>query len=136
MINISNCTSKDNPHWALAQAPRPRPPTVALIMDRRDGRSARTRLRDGLVLAVGVALDWLAYSLRRCGARWFTMNDTEAYWWGWQITKTLAGLGRRYRDTRFETLAACARCAGAGIWPDASCGPCLGTGRITPGPVS
>ena len=101
MINVSNCTSKDNPHWPLAQAPRPRPPTVALIMDRRDGRSARTRLRDGLALAVGVALDWLACSLRRCGDRWFTLNDTEAYWWGWQITKTFAGVGRRYRDTRF-----------------------------------
>ena len=31
------------------------------------------------------------------------MNDTEAYWWGWQITKTFAGVGRRYRDIRFET---------------------------------
>ncbi len=136
MINISNCTSKDNPYWPPAQAPQPRPPTVAMIMDRRDGRSARSRLRDGLALAVGVALDWLAYFLRRRGDRWFTMNDTEAYWWGWQITKTLAGLGRRYRDIRFETLAACARCAGVGVWADAPCGPCLGTGRITPGQVS
>jgi len=136
VISISNCTSKDNPYWPLAQAPQPRPPTVAMIMDRRDGCSARTRLRDGLALAVGVALDWLAYFLRRRGDRWFTMSDTEAYWWGWQITKTLAGLGRRYRDIRFGTFAACARCAGAGVWADAPCGPCLGTGRIAPGRVS
>ncbi len=135
MINISNCTSKDNP-WPPVRVPQPRPPTVAMIMDRRDGRSAGTRLRDGLVLAVGVALDWLAYFLRRRGDRWFTMNDTEAYWWGWQITKTLAGLGRRYRDIRFGTLAACARCAGAGVRADAPCGPCLGTGLITPDQVS
>lgn len=64
------------------------------------------------------------------------MNDTEAYWWGWQITKTLGGLGRRYRDIRFDTLAACAQCAGAGARTDAPCTPCLGTGRITLGEVS
>ena len=136
VINISNCTSKDNPHWPPVQAPQPRPPTVALIMDRRDGRSAGIRLRDGLALALGVALDWLAYFLRRSGDWWFTMNDTEAYWWGWRITKTPAGLGRRYRYTRFDTLTPCARCAGAGVWADAACGPCLGTGRITLGQAS
>jgi hypothetical protein len=133
VVNTSNYPGKDNPHWPPAQAPRPRPAAVALVMERRDGRSARARLRDALTLAAGVALDWLAYFLRRGGDRRFAMNDTEAYWRGWQITKTLAGLGRRYRDIRFGTLAACARCAGAGVWADAPCGPCLGTGRITPG---
>jgi DnaJ-class molecular chaperone len=64
------------------------------------------------------------------------MNDTEAYWRGWQLTKTLAGLGRRYRDTRFGTLAACVRCAGAGVWADVPCGPCQGTGRIAVETVS
>ncbi len=93
-------------------------------------------MRDTLILAISVALDWLAYLLRRCGDRWFAMNDTEAYWRGWQITKTHGGLGRRYRDLRFDTLAACAQCAGAGEWADAPCGPCLGTGRITIAEVS
>ena len=124
MINISNYAGNDNP-------PRPRPPTVALVRERPG-----SRVRDTLVLAVSVALDWLAYLLRRCGDRWFAMNDTEAYWRGWQITKTHAGLGRRYRDLRFGTLAACAQCAGAGVRADAPCGPCLGTGRITLGEVS
>jgi hypothetical protein len=135
VINISNYTRKDNPHSPPAQVPRLRPPTVALVMDRRDGRSAGTRIRDALALAVGVALDWLAYFVRRWGDRWFAMTDTEAYWWGWQITKALGGLGRRYRDSRFDRFAACARCAGAGVWADAPCGPCLGTGRITLGEV-
>ena len=80
-----------------------------------------------------MALDRLAYFLRRWGDRRFAMNDTEACWWGWQITKTLGGFGRRYRDVRFDTLAACVQCAGAGAWTDAPCGPCLGTGRITLG---
>jgi hypothetical protein len=60
-------------------------------------------VRDALVFAMGV--DWLAYLLRRWSDRWFSMNDTEAYWRGWQITKTHAGLGRRYRDIRYDTLA-------------------------------
>jgi len=124
VINISNYQKNDNPT-------RPRPPTVGLVRERPG-----SRVRDTLVLAISVALDWLAYLLRRCGDRWFAMNDTEAYWRGWQITKTHGGLGRRYRDLRFDTLAACAQCAGAGEWADAPCGPCLGTGRITLGEVS
>ena len=133
MINISNYPSRDNPRPLVAV---PRPSAAALVRDRADGRSAGTRFRDRIALLAGVTLDWLAYFLRRRGDRWFAMNDTEAYWWGWQITKTHGGLGRRYRDTRFDTLTACARCAGAGIWADVPCGPCLGTGRITLGEVS
>jgi len=137
VINIINCTSKDNPHLLPVQVPQPRPPAVALVRDRSDSHPAGTRVRDRLGLAVGMALDWLAYFfLRRRGDRWFAVNDTEAHWWGWQIAKRCGGLGRRYRDIRFGTLAACERCAGAGVWADALCGPCLGMGRITLGEVS
>ena len=101
VINTGNYTGNDNPR-------RPRPPAVALVRER-----AGSRVRDALVFVMGV--DWLAYLLRRWGDRWFAMNDTEAYWRGWQITKTHAGLGRRYRDIRYDTLAACAQCAGAGV---------------------
>jgi hypothetical protein len=81
-------------------------------------------------------LSWVAYALRRWGDRSFAMNDNEAYWRGWQITKTHGGLGRRYRDPRFDTLAACTRCEGTGVYADAPCEPCQGTGRITLGEVS
>jgi hypothetical protein len=101
----------------------------------REARSL-SRVWEAFALPVRVALDWLAYFLRRWGDRRFAVVDTEAYWWGWQITETLGGLGRRYRDSCFDALAACARCAGAGIWGDAPCGPCLGTGCITLGEVS
>ena len=141
MINTSNYASKDNPPPPLGPVPRPRLPAGATVMDRPEvdrppGRSAKSRIWYGLVLAVGVALDWVAYLLRRWGDRWFAMNDTEAYWRGWQITKTAGGLGRRYRDLRFDTLATCTRCVGAGVWGDETCGPCLGTGRITVREVS
>jgi hypothetical protein len=126
VLNTSNYARIDNPR-------RPRPPAVALVRERAEGRPPGGRLRNGLALAVGVALDWVCFFLRRRGDRWFAMNDAEAYWRGWQITKTLGGPGRRYRDLRFDMLAACAQCAGAGVWADAPCGPCLGTGRITLG---
>jgi hypothetical protein len=31
------------------------------------------------------------------------MNDAEANWRSWQITRTHGGLGRRYRDPQFGT---------------------------------
>jgi hypothetical protein len=127
VINISNYAGKDHPR----SKPAPRPSAVALVRDREGGRPVGGPVRDAVGRAVGVALDWLASFLRRWGDRWFAMNDTEACWWGWQTTKTLGGLGRRYRDIRFDTLAACLRCAGAGVWTDAPCRRCLGTGRIT-----
>ena len=132
MINISNYASKDNPTRPVPASP-PRRPAGVTVAERPDGRSARTRIWDSLTLAVGVAVDWLAYFPRRWGDRQFAVNDAEAYWWGWQITKTLGGLGRRYRDIRFDTLAACARCAGAGRCGDE---PCLGMGRVTLGEAS
>ena len=89
MISTSNYAGTDNP-------PRPRPPTAAPVRER-----ARSRVRDALVFVMGV--DWLACLLRRWGDRWFAMNDTEAYWRGWQITKTHGGLGRRYRAIRFDS---------------------------------
>jgi hypothetical protein len=114
---------------------------------RGDGGRAAPRERGGLrefvpprlyrlVGFVPLGLHRLAYFLRRLGDRWFAVNDTEACWWGWQTSKTAGGLGRRYRNVRFDTLAACARCAGAGVWADAPCGPCLGTGRMAVGEVS
>jgi hypothetical protein len=136
VTNTSNNDSKDNPRRPLLPASRPRLPAEVTVAGQPRVRSARSRIRDSFALAGWVALDWLAYFLRRWGDRRFAMNDTEAYWWGWQITKTRGGLGRRYRDPRFDALAACTRCTGAGVRADAPCGPCLGTGRVSLGEVS
>jgi hypothetical protein len=40
----------------------------------------------------------------RLGERLFAMNDTEAYWQDWQISRTHGGTGRRYRDPRFDII--------------------------------
>jgi hypothetical protein len=121
VINISNYTSKDNPQ--AAQATLARPLTAAGVADHAGSRSSGVRIRK--------ILEWLAAFPRRWGDRWFAVNDAEAEWRGWQMTRVHAGLGRRYRDPRFGTLAECAWCRGAGLIADAPCVPCSGTGRVT-----
>ena len=138
MINISNSTSKNNPSWLLAEpvrppwpAPTPAQDQAAAAAAQADSGSRRARLWHLVTVLGQVLLSWLAAVPRRLGDRLFAMNDTEAYWQGWQITKTRGGLARRYRDPRFDTLAECPRCRGAGVAADLACVPCLGTGRIT-----
>ena len=125
MINVSNSASNANPGFLSgeparpAQPPRPTRPRAPA----RDATEHPGQVRYGRTLAIGwVVLSWLAAIPRRLGAaiprrlgaRLFAMNDTEAYWRSWQITKTRGGLGRSYRDPRFGTLAECPRCHGAG----------------------
>jgi hypothetical protein len=148
VIKISNFTSKNNPPWGppesaeptrlarparTARAPQPRAPAEAAA-----AATPARRAGFGPILAIvgRVLMSWLAAIPRRLGDRLFVMNDTEAYWRGWQITKTHGGLARRYRDPRFDTLAECPKCHGAGGPADLPCVPCLGTGRITLGEVS
>ena len=130
MINSSNYAGKDNTLWLLAQPARTAAATGAPARTAAGGRLPGGRCgRVGRVLAAigAVLLSWLAAIPRRLGDRLFTMNDTEACWQGWQITKTHGGLGRRYRDLRFGTLAECPRYCGPGGTADLSCPPCLGT---------
>jgi hypothetical protein len=148
VINISNFTSKNNPPWVLAEPIRParpaRPeaPDQAAAAAAQSGSGSPCARFGAILLIVGqVLLSWLAASPRRLGDHLFFMNDTEAYWRGWQITKTHNGLGRRYRDLRFDTLAECPKCRGTG--PNGTGGAanlpcllCLGTGRVTLGEVS
>ena len=87
-----------------------RPPTAS----RAVSGSRRARFGRILLIVGRVLLSWLAAIPRRLGDRLFAMNDAEAYWRDWQITRTHGGLGRRYRDPRFDTLAECSKCRGAG----------------------
>ncbi len=119
MINISNYTSKDNPSWSAVQVAV----TTTEVTDRASGRPLGVHIRN--------LLDRLADLPRRWGDRWFAMNDAEAEWRGWQMTRVHGGLGRRYRDPRFAALAECVQCLGAGLLADVPCVPCLGTGRVT-----
>lgn len=111
MINVTNFTSKNNPSYVLAEAVPPTPPArpaapAAVARPRRAAAPPlRVRLGGNLVIAAGVLLSWLGAVPRHLGDRLFAMNDAEAYWRGWQITKVQGGLGRRYRDSRFEGVS-------------------------------
>ncbi len=146
MINTSNLTSKNKPPWLLAELSGPArisPPRAPSGASRADTwtycarfRRALTRAVRGVAIAGQILLSWLAAIPRHLGDRLFAMNDAEAYWRNWQITTTHGGLGRRYRDPQFGTLAECPKCRGAGLTADLPCPPCLGTGRVTLGEVS
>ena len=146
MIKINNSTSENNPLWLLGELSGPtrtsRPGAPAGAVPAAASSDTWTRLRRGLVaaaravpLAARVLLSWLRALPRRLGDRLFAMNDAEAYWRSWQTTRTHGGLGRRYRDPRFDALAECPKCQGSGPTADHLCLPCQDTGRITSGEV-
>jgi hypothetical protein len=67
---------------------------------------------------------------RELGRRLFAARDAQAHANGWQVTPIRGGLGRRYRDPRFDSLARCPDCAGTGGPAEAPCQPCSGSGRV------
>jgi hypothetical protein len=67
---------------------------------------------------------------RKLGRRLFAASDAQARANGWQVTPIRGGLGRRYRDPRFDSLAQCPDCAGTGGQAEAPCLPCSGSGRV------
>lgn len=76
-------------------------------------------------------LTWLGAILSGLAERVFGATDTGARQHGWQVASTPGGLGRRYRDPRFDTLTARADCCGRGVKaPGNPCRSCSGTGRI------
>ena len=110
MINTSNFTSTDKPWWP-AEPTAPTRPSGPGALGR--GAAARRPGPDGtgitgvrglgaLATAAWIMLSWLAVLPGRLGDWLFAMNDNEAYWRDWQITKTHGGLGRRYRDPSFD----------------------------------
>jgi hypothetical protein len=54
----------------------------------------------------------LSLVFAQAGELMFAHSDQEARWRAWDIQVRQAGLGRRYRDRRFDTLVPCLRCPG------------------------
>jgi hypothetical protein len=149
MIKISNSTSENKPPWLLGELSEPTrtslsgapagaaqaaAPSDTWTLRARAARALASGVR-AMAAAVRILLSCLAAIPCRLGDRLFAMNDAEAYWSDWQMTRTHGGLGRRYRDPRFDTLAECQKCRGAGTTGSQPCPPCLGTGRVTLGQV-
>jgi hypothetical protein len=57
-------------------------------------------------------------------------EDTRARRRGWQITRTSRGMGREYRDPRWDLIAACEVCGGEGINGVHQCITCQGRGTV------
>lgn len=74
-------------------------------------------------------VNWLAALAERAGTRLFARDDVFAIQHGWQITRRHGGLGRRYRDPRFDGLRTCPECNGEGLAWGEPCISCRGTGR-------
>jgi hypothetical protein len=60
--------------------------------------------RDMVVIPARALASWLAAVRLRLGDHVFAMNDSEASWRHWQVTKVRGGLGRHYRDPLFDGL--------------------------------
>jgi hypothetical protein len=119
VLNISNITSENNPRIRAVEVAASEFDTWTKTVARTSARARHGRFL--ALLAIGAAL--VAHSLmslpRRFGDRLFAMNDTEAYWRGWQIVRVRGGLTRRYRDPEFDMHAGNAYGQGgaAPSWP-------------------
>jgi hypothetical protein len=92
--------------------------SVALVGLLSRGRPSRPGMR-------------IAGIIRQLGDIVFFANDVEARQWGWTIERRHGGLGRRYRDPLFDTVATCLHCRGLGVAAaDSWCVKCSGTGRV------
>jgi hypothetical protein len=87
---------------------------------------ASTRLPRRKVWAIPI----IRLGLTKLEQRLFGALDAQAKHDGWQVTRLHHGLGRRYRDPRFDLLSRCPDCAGSGSIDGQPCEPCRGTGRV------
>ena len=108
MISAGYFNGNDTIPWQLTAPARP---AADAGKARRTGARAPTAhagpphgARDTLAVTGRVLATWLAAVRRRVGDHLFAMNDTEASWRRWQVTKVHGGLGRHYRDPLFDTL--------------------------------
>ena len=86
---------------------------------------------DLLVIAFRTLRGLLWRGINAIGRKIFRADDRRAHQHGWQIIPRHGGLGRTYRDPRFDYLAACTTCNGHGRNAyDIACSECHGTGRV------
>jgi hypothetical protein len=110
MLNVTNPVGKDKSRWPKDNIRWPKGNTTETtpvpdlyLAAATWGRCDRpATAADTLCNAATLAAAWLIGLPRRAGRRLFAMNDAEAGWQRWWVTETLGGLGRQYRDARFD----------------------------------
>ena len=75
--------------------------------------------------------NWMGHCLTRVGNLLFAGKDQEASWHAWTVERRGAGLGRAYRDPRFDTLTSCPRCHRVSTVADGTgCNQCSAAERL------
>jgi hypothetical protein len=93
MFNATPVLGKDKSRWPI-------------------GNATETKRHATVTIFAGLAA-WLADMSHGAGECLFMSCDEEACWRGWEITPLCGGLGRRYRDPRFNARRTDARHPGA-----------------------
>jgi hypothetical protein len=76
---------------------------------------------------------WMSVCLALTGDLVFASKDAEASWRAWDMERRDAGLGRVYRDPRFDTLVSCPRCHSVSTVAGGSvCQQCSATEPLVP----
>ena len=75
--------------------------------------------------------DWTARCVQQLGDLVFAVEDQEAAWHAWNVEQRFAGLGRLYRDQRFDALVSCPRCHRVStVTGSTVCKQCSATDRL------
>ena len=111
MFHATPLAGKGNPTWPFSNTPETMTPWRNELLQPAAPRPGRTAGLAARPLALACATSneisaWLADIPGRIGTRLFLETDEEAYWHGWQITQLHGGLGRSYRDFRFDARSA------------------------------
>jgi hypothetical protein len=104
VFNISNFPRDLNPSVQRRCIARTGFDTWTMIAAYSRAPSSSIRVRTLLQVGAGVAADCLTSLPQRVCDRLFAINDAEAYWRGWQISRVQGGFGRRYRDPAFDSI--------------------------------
>ena len=114
MLNVTNQAGKHKSRWPKDNLRWPKGNSAETIelsdlylaattWERCDRPSS---FADTVGDASTLAAAWLIGLPRRAGRQLFSINDAEACWRSWLVAEPLGGLGRQYRDARFDALAA------------------------------
>jgi len=104
LFNGTPLARKDNPHELIGNA------TETQFRRQNSPRGTGIAVATSItrVTCIAALACWFTDVLkdipRRAGERLFMAADEEANWRGWQITRLWGGVGRVYRDPRFDTL--------------------------------
>jgi hypothetical protein len=112
VFHSSNLLRNDNPGWPISNATETtKVPDGALHLRLAPAADTWTRQRwsvraagEAACGACAIATAWLIGLPRRAGRRLYALNDEEAGWHSWQLTELLGGMGRQYRDLRWDVL--------------------------------